>query len=117
MPRIVSPALDELANLRTPLNEGERLVLDFFLANLSEAWEIYIQPHLNGLRPDFVLLNPNIGIAVYEVKHWNLDAMPYRLQQTEIGLELWATNRRQGKDFRVSDNPVDKIYSISDRSI
>jgi Nuclease-related domain/AAA domain len=114
MPRIVSPALDELANLRTPLNEGERLVLDFFLANLSEAWEIYIQPHLNGLRPDFVLLNPNVGIAVYEVKHWNLDAMPYRLQQTEIGLELWATNR-QGKDFRVSDNPVDKIQHYKNR--
>ena len=114
MPRIVSPPLDELNTLRTPLNEGERIVLDFFLANLSEAWEIYIQPHLNGLRPDFVLLNPNIGIAVYEVKHWNLDAIPYRLKQTERGLELWATNR-QGKDFRVSNNPVDRIQHYKKR--
>jgi AAA domain/Nuclease-related domain len=114
MPRIVSPPLDELDTLRTPLNEGEQIVLDFFLANLSENWEIYIQPHLNGLRPDFVLLNPNVGIAVYEVKHWDLDAMPYRVEETERGLELWATNK-QGKDFRVSDNPVDKIQHYKNR--
>jgi hypothetical protein len=40
-------------------------------------WEIYVQPHLNGLRPDFVLLNPRIGIAVFEVKDWDLSAMGY----------------------------------------
>jgi hypothetical protein len=40
MTRIVSPPLDQLHTLRTPLNEGERIVLDFFLENLHEAWEI-----------------------------------------------------------------------------
>ncbi len=112
MPRIVSPPLDELHTLRTPLNEGERIVLDFFLRNLPEKWEIYIQPHLNGLRPDFVLINPNVGIAVYEVKHWDLDAIPYRI----VHNELWATNKL-GIDFQSRDNPVDKIIHYRDQII
>lgn len=114
MPRIISPPLNELDTLRTPLNEGEKIALRFFIDNLSEDWEIYIQPHLNGLRPDFVLLNPNVGIAVYEVKHWNLDAMPYRRKSTSKGLILCATNKH-GKDFRVSDNPVDSIQHYKNR--
>lgn len=112
MPRIVSPPLDELHTLRTPLNEGERIVLDFFLRNLPEKWEIYIQPHLNGLRPDFVLINPNVGIAVYEIKHWDLDAMPYRI----VHNELWATNKL-GIDFQSRDNPVDKVIHYRDQII
>jgi len=108
MTRIVSPPLDELDTLRTPLNEGEKIVLDFFLRNLSEDWEIYIQPHLNGLRPDFILLNPHTGIAVYEVKHWNLRLMPYRIEYNKGKPELWSTNR-QGIPFKVTDNPIDKI--------
>ena len=77
--------------------------------NLAPEWEIYIQPHLNGLRPDFVLLNPNVGIAVFEVKDWNLDAMPYRVIYSDSKKpELWATSKDK-KDFRIKDNPIDKI--------
>jgi len=86
------------------------------LDNLSENWEIYIQPHLNGLRPDFVLVNPNVGIAVYEVKDWDLNAMPYRVEYKEEKPQLWATNNR-GIDFQVTDNPVDKIIQYRDQII
>lgn len=113
MPRFISPPLNELHTLRTPLNEGEQMVLDFFVRSLPEAWEIYIQPHLNGLRPDFVLLNPKVGIAVYEVKHWNLEAMPYRVEYSEKLPELWATSP-QGVPFRVTDNPASKIRLYKD---
>jgi hypothetical protein len=40
--------------------------------------------------------------------------MPYRVETKKSGLELWSTNR-QGEDFRVSDNPVDKIHHYKDR--
>jgi hypothetical protein len=66
--RFVSPRRDELPNLATPLTNGEWVVFKFFDTYLPEEWEIYIQPHLNGLRPDFVLLHPSVGIAVFEVK-------------------------------------------------
>lgn len=75
--RKISPPLADIGMLRTPLERGEQAVLDFFNRTLPPAWEIYVQPHLNGLRPDFVLLNPKIGIAVFEVKNWNLSAMRY----------------------------------------
>lgn len=58
MPRFVSPPTDQLDKLRQPLTKGERIVFDFFHAHLPADWEIYVQPHLNGLRPDFVWSSP-----------------------------------------------------------
>ena len=88
MPRFVSPPINHLDSLRQPLTKGERLVFDFFNAHLAQEWEIYLQPHLNGLRPDIVLLHPEAGIAVFEIKDWDLDAMEY-----------WVENR-SGKSPR-----------------
>lgn len=105
MPRIVSPLSSELDKLRQPLNESERRVFEFFDKNLPVEWEIYIQPHMNGLRPDFVLLNPSVGVGVFEVKGWNLDALEYS----------WNGNRLEGRDknnntFSLQkENPVPKV--------
>ena len=73
--RLITPSREELGRLPTPLTKGERQVLDFFDKNLPIGWEIYVQPHLNGLRPDFVLLHPEVGIGVVEVKDWSLEGM------------------------------------------
>ncbi|MBY2996738.1 DNA helicase [Rhizobium leguminosarum] len=67
------------------MTNGEQAVFEFFDRSLGPDWEIYVQPHLNGLRPDFVLLNPNVGISVFEVKDWNLDAIRYSVDQTTRG--------------------------------
>lgn len=109
--RKISPPPSELSKLRTPLTDGEKEVLFFFDRNLALQWEIYIQPHLNGLRPDFVLLNPNSGIAVFEVKSWDLAAMSYYVEFTPEGKpELRATKTKDKKDFRKEkDNPVEKV--------
>ena len=64
MARVVSPPALELEKLRQPLTQGEQEVFDYFNDNLPEGWEIYIQPHMNGLRPDFVLLHERAGIVV-----------------------------------------------------
>ena len=87
MAHYISPPLDEHHRLRTPLTEGEQRVLDFFIAHLCEEWEIYIQPHMNGLQPDFVLLHPEVGLAVFEVKDWvlNKGPHPYRMEKNNHG--------------------------------
>lgn len=110
MKRFVSPSIEHLNNLRQPLTAGERLVFNLFNNTLSPEWEIYIQPHLNGLRPDFVLLNPNVGIAVFEVKDWNLDAMQYWTEERHgKAPKLCASDGN--KSFSIqSQNPVEKIY-------
>ena len=108
--RVVSPQLSELSKLRQPLTRGERAVLDLFVRKLSPDWEIYVQPHLNGLRPDFVLLNPNVGIGVFEVKDWDLSAMSYWNDSPvegadQRGLPSLRANR-DGRTFDIWPNPV-----------
>lgn len=108
MPRIICPPRDDLGHLRTPLTAGERQVLDFFDRHLPQGWEIYVQPHLNGLRPDFVLLHPSAGIGVFEVKDWNLDALRYFVRAEGGSPTLWCQDRA-GTTFRQRDNPVEQV--------
>lgn len=103
------------ASLRQSLTDGERQVLDLFSRHLPPDWEIYVQPHLNGLRPDFVLLHPNIGIAVFEVKDWNLDVIDYHPKLMPGGrTELWACNG--SKHFSVENkNPFNAVARYKER--
>ena len=103
------PPLTELDSLRQPLTEGERRVVEFLLENLGSRWEVYIQPHLNGLRPDFVLLNPDVGIAVIEVKDWDLAAMRYYYKSRgKSAPELFGRNETREFSLKKAD-PVAKI--------
>lgn len=107
--RVIHPPLADLGKLRQGLTAGEQKVLELFNRHLPVSWEIYIQPHLNGLRPDFVLLNPQGGIAVFEVKDWNLSAMRYFTQKDRWGhTGLWA--EKDGKEFCIqASNPITKV--------
>jgi hypothetical protein len=113
--RIIEPPLHELHRLPAPLEAGEQTVLNFFDRNLDPTWEIYIQPHLNGLRPDFVLLNPTVGIAVFEVKNWSFDAVRYFSKEVSAKqVELWGSSN--GKEFsKETDNPFRKVALYKER--
>lgn len=104
--RVVSPPRAELMQLRTPLEAGEMAVFEFFDRHLDYDWEIYLQPHLNGLRPDVVLLHPHAGIAVFEVKDWNLAACDWRIEGESSRPVLTGTDR--GRSFR-KPNPFDRL--------
>lgn len=80
--RLISPPRNTLNNLRTPMQSGESAVLELLDSKLPIEWEIYIQPHMNGCRPDFVLLNPNVGIGVIEVKDWDLNKVKYEIDDS-----------------------------------
>lgn len=110
MSRFVSPPINQFDKLRQPLTDGERIVFDLFNAHLPIEWEIYLQPHLNGLRPDFVLLHPQVGIAVFEVKDWNLQAMNYSVHERD-GKSPILMGEKGGKKFSLqTQNPIEKIY-------
>ena len=83
--RIIDPPKDQWHRLPTTLTSGENTVYNLFDARLPLEWEMYIQPHLNGLRPDLVLLNPYAGIAVFEIKDWSLNTLQYSIKYN------WAT--------------------------
>jgi hypothetical protein len=69
----VYPDWDELACLPTPLNVGERKVLDC-LALLDDEWIIYVQPRLGLDQPDFIMAHPTFGVCAVEVKDWSIGA-------------------------------------------
>lgn len=110
MSRFVSPPIDQLDKLRQPLTDGERIVFDLFNVHLPIEWEIYLQPHLNGLRPDFVLLNPKVGIAVFEVKDWNLQAMQYWVEERTSKSPILFGKKDEKKFSLQGQNPIEKIY-------
>lgn len=99
MARVVSPPLNALSKLRQPLTDGEEEVFNFFNEHLAEGWEIYIQPHMNGLRPDFVLVHEAVGIVTVEVKDWNLQAMEYELEETNDGDAPILFSTKNGQRF------------------
>ena len=111
MARLVSPPISELKKLRTPLQDGELEFFNFLNSNLDERWEIYIQPHLNGLRPDFVLLHPIKGVAIFEVKDWDLDKIDYSTVSKDGEIPL-LRGTKNGKQFFLTNsiNPVEQIY-------
>jgi len=84
MHRIIDPPKDQWDLLPTPLTAGERQVAQLFDAKLPSEWEMYVQPHLNGLRPDLVLLNPFAGIAVFEIKDWTLATLQNAVRRSSV---------------------------------
>ncbi len=109
MNRIISPPKSDLDKLRQPLEAGERQFIDYLDKNLHRNWEIYIQPHLNGLCPDVVILNPFVGIGVFEVKNWNLQAMNYSPQKDSYGMTQLHAINSSGVKFQYFPNPVDQL--------
>lgn len=107
--RLISPPPEEWDNLRQPLWGGERQFIEYLDAKLHEDWEIYIQPHLNGLCPDVVILHPRVGIAVFEVKDWDFNAIHYYTERKNNG-RLHLMGNKNGEIISyVRKNPVDQL--------
>src|SRR5687768_17347091 len=45
------------------------------LRRLPEDWTVYHEPSVRGLRPDFVILAPDYGVLVLELKDWRLSSL------------------------------------------
>ena len=70
MKKRLIPDWTEIQRFRQPLTEGEIALVRQLDEHLPASWEIYVQPYLNGDRPDIVVLHPNVGLCVIEVKDW-----------------------------------------------
>lgn len=96
------PSWSEIDRLPTPLTEGERHLVALLERELSAEWEVYVQPYLNGTRPDVVALHPTRGAIILEVKDWNL-----ALYAWKRGEPHWRVEGRQGS-ARIQ-NPFRKV--------
>lgn len=49
---------------------GERLLFHTFKEHLPDEYIVYYEPEINGKRPDYVIIGPDLGIVVLEVKDY-----------------------------------------------
>jgi hypothetical protein len=54
--------------------KGELIAIEFLRDNLSDEYEVFYQPFLNGDLPDIVLMRKGGGVMIIEVKDWSLDS-------------------------------------------
>lgn len=102
-PRLVPP-IPEIAKFATPLNAGERLVLDRLIEVLDDRWTVYVQPHVLNLHPDFILLSDQHGITVLEVKDWVEGG--HRLDTSG----MLTVRDHQGHWHQTDDDPVAQAH-------
>ncbi len=77
----VVPGIEELNLLPQPLTSVEEALMKVLMVALDDTWTIFVQPHLNGVKPDLVVYKENCGLGIFEVKDWNLEY--YRTKEDE----------------------------------
>ena len=70
MAPVFHPPLEEHDKFSTPMNDGERRIRNLLNESLDETWHVFVQPHLLNQQPDFMLVSPEHGISIVEVKDW-----------------------------------------------
>ncbi|MDG1904696.1 MAG: NERD domain-containing protein [Arenicella sp.] len=66
------PSSEEISLLKIQPTEGQMYLLTYLAANLSDENEIYYKPILNGDQFDVVVLKKGCGVAIIEVRDWDL---------------------------------------------
>ena len=97
------PDLDTVDAFKVPLTPGERALTTALVEHLDEGFEVYVQPFLNGDRPDLVVVRKGVGVLVIEVKDW-------RLATYHTGGPTW---RLRENDAAVK-SPVEQVETYKD---
>lgn len=84
---------------------GEKLLFSTFKEHLPEDYIVYYEPNINGRRPDYVIIGPNLGVLVLEVKDYTENTL-YQLNsdewwiRTKIGqLEKVSNPYKQAREY------------------
>ena len=71
---IIYPSIDQLDKLRVKPTDGERSLLEQLCTNLSDDYEVFFNPYLDGDRPDIIILKQDVGAFIIEIKDWALSS-------------------------------------------
>ena len=75
----MSAIIFENINPRDKRTEGEEKLLNVLkYSSRFDGWTVFEQPHIDSMKPDFILLNPKKGVIIIEVKDWNLNLDIYK---------------------------------------
>ncbi|WP_215143817.1 3'-5' exonuclease [Exiguobacterium qingdaonense] len=68
--------------IRSSATAGERLVFRTLKRYLPDDYIIYYEPNIHGRKPDFVIIGPDLGLIVLEVKDYTRSTL-YQLNHEE----------------------------------
>ncbi len=106
----VIPDRTQWRTLQPPVRPSVLRLAELLDDGLPAGWTVALQPRIGNSRPDVVALNPDVGVAVYEVNDWDQDDREIRYSPGETAL----TVRRPGGDWYLSRNPVGQVYGHRD---
>lgn len=62
----IHPPLEKILSLKVKPEDGELHLLRFLDSELDNSFEVYLDPYMNGDRPDIVIMKRGQGILIIE---------------------------------------------------
>ncbi|UGB33130.1 3'-5' exonuclease [Metabacillus sp. B2-18] len=62
-------------NIRSTATAGERLLFRTLKTYLPDDYIVYYEPDIQGRRPDFIIIGPDLGIVILEVKDYTKNTL------------------------------------------
>lgn len=98
-------------NIRSTATAGERLFFRTLKTYLPDDYIVYFEPEIQGKRPDFVIIGPDLGIVVLEVKDYTKNTLfqinhdEWHIVTTSGGQAVLKSPMKQARDnmFHVVD--------------
>lgn len=69
---VIYPDLENIQRLKVPPTPGEWDLTNYLKAHLDDTYEVFVNPYLDGDRPDIIILKEHCAASIIEVKDWNL---------------------------------------------
>ncbi len=101
----VFPTIENIEALKVKPTPGEWFLLEHLANKLPDHVEIYFQPYFNGDMPDIILMGKGIGVAIIEVKDWDLNS--YYLDEK-------ADWHVKNNDAKMKKSPYKQVFSYKD---
>ncbi len=77
--------------IRSSATVGERLLFRTLKEHLPDDYMVYYEPEIQGKRPDFVIIGPDLGLVVLEVKDYTKQTL-HQINQDE-----WTLHTASGR--------------------
>lgn len=99
-------------SIRSTATAGERLLFRTLKDYLPDDYVVYYEPEIHGKRPDFVIIGPDLGLLVLEVKDYTKNTL-YQLNPDE-----WVILSSSGEHSKVKSpnkQARDNMFHIVDQ--
>ncbi|MFO5472450.1 MAG: NERD domain-containing protein [Dolichospermum sp.] len=100
-------------------SQGEKRLYNILKNKLSDNFYVWYEPRIDGRYPDFIILSPDFGLLVIEVKGWYTNQIlkasndSFEIENNQNDLETIQKQKsplRQGKDY------LDKLLNVLKKS-